>query len=371
MKRIITIVCCVCIVFTSIGIGVKANNLELYAYTRSIDAYDDYIQKRAGEFILVQQFDFNYLDIVVGKGIYVFSVLDESNVMIYPVLYNRTVLGEIVVGKDGDEVFGTFCRSYNEVLNDAYALTSKEEPLRLVLNEYGLTYMIGNTEYRVYPYGHNNSIENHKAAIAESNEFIECISKGIDYEHKIIDRYPNARTNTWSAYSNMGSYLNTYKPYGSVWCYAHCLYNIFLNLGINTYSSVSAVANMAASSAASAYISTIGPNLVNAGFSCTYSNSGSLSFSSIVNTIYNNNNYVFMGNQLKYSGAGYTWEDGHATVLYGYAYLYGTYYYDVWDPAYPNGGSGLITMTGPNYTYFSADGLTQLKWNLGYIRNIN
>ncbi len=35
-----------------------------------------------------------------------------------------------------------------------------------------------------------------------------------------------------------------------------------------------------------------------------------------------------------------------------------------------SGGSGLITMTGTNYTFFSADGLTQLKWNLGYIRNI-
>ena len=42
----------------------------------------------------------------------------------------------------------------------------------------------------------------------------------------------------------------------------------------------------------------------------------------------------------------------------------------VWDPAFPNGGSGAVTMSASSTTFYSADGLTQLKWNLGYIRNI-
>ncbi len=39
-------------------------------------------------------------------------------------------------------------------------------------------------------------------------------------------------------------------------------------------------------------------------------------------------------------------------------------------PAFPNGGSGAVTMSASSTTFYSADGLTQLKWNLGYIRNI-
>ena len=44
---------------------------------------------------------------------------------------------------------------------------------------------------------------------------------------------------------------------------------------------------------------------------------------------------------------------------------------ETWDPAFPNGGSGTVTMSASSTTFYSADGLTQLKWNLGYIRNIN
>ena len=53
-----------------------------------------------------------------------------------------------------------------------------------------------------------------------------------------------------------------------------------------------------------------------------------------------------------------------------FEYVSGSYYYYVWDPAFPNGGSGAVTMSASSTTFYSADGLTQLKWNLGYIRNI-
>ncbi len=353
-----------CITYT------KAHNTKLYAYTITINDYDDYVYEKAGEFILVQNYEFDYLDVVLGRGIYIFGDDNTAETMIYPVFYNGTVLGEIVVGKDNGEIIGTYCEAYNNVLNSVSLITTNENPLRIVLVEDSIEYYVGDSIYMIVTTNTNNQKSND--IIAKDNKMTfttVCVSDGMEYQHKYVDRYPSVRINTWNIYSYMGAYLDTYKPYSPGLCYAHCLFNIFKNLGINTYSSVGAVAAMAANNAAKAYISTIGPNLISAGFSCTYSNSGNLSFSSVVNTIYNNNNYVFMGNQLKYSGSN-SWIDGHATVIYGYYNVSGSYYYYVWDPAFPNGGSGAVTMSSSSTTFYSADGLTQLKWNLGYIRNI-
>ena len=353
MKLIKVILSFILFITCILPLKINANDLNFYVYTTISESHEKYVKEKVAYFINSQNYSFDTSKIMVGKGI---DIIDKEDVnkSLFPIWYENKIIATFLVADVDGKASGVYSTNYIEQLNAIYSKTSEENPIWIIVYEEEIYGIIGNDAYNL-----NDNIGSSDETIdisceLNTNSTVINAKDMIDYNTIVIPRYPTTYMNSWTEYA--------YLTGGPNWCCHYTLYNILRNLGYTSYSLTDIKSDLD-NNVGYSNLSDVTDYLTTQGFDYNSSETGYLSTSSVVNIIYNNDDYLFIvgTNQSDLSGK-------HAMVIVGYSIMSIETLYTVWDPHRTT--SGYSTIDASTRLVTTTNSKTY-KWDAGYIYNIN
>lgn len=344
MKRIIKILSAIMMFFAVISPRISANDSSLYAVATQEEGFTEFAESYGTSYIAGYyggNIDFNQIDI--GRGITIDDPKDYDKVL-FPVFRNNDIIGSLIVIDYKGQFTATYSELYADRLEQLQPLTSLETPLRIVVNNDDIFAVIDDKSYNL---NNSSSIDAALPSHLSDGRALK-VNDYLRYDEPVLTRIPTSYAKSWTVYDPQGT---------DYYCYSYALGNILLNMGYD-YTPKDIQDFMEGAKEASK--SDMNDFLESVGLSCTFKNRGYLAFESVMNIIYHNDSYIYIG-------AGNTADEtsSHAFVIYGYSSNGSRNLYRVWNPWY-------------DYTQsFDADtriittaSSTTFEWDNGYLYNI-
>lgn len=343
MKKIIKLVVLLFTIFMIVPIDVFANDeSSLFAYTSANSEVENFAKENVAIY-MSSHYNNNVGDYELGKGITIFTQKNQDKTL-FPIWENNRIIATFIVGYDSREFYAVYSEAYVDQLNYLSTVTSITSPMYIVTNNNGIYGVVGNEWYDL----------NRDAGIYELKESYSVNDKKLVNSFEKINIVPYIQTRIPTSYAKS---FNIYYIQTGSYCYSYALGNLLRNMGYTNYTPADIQNYMNYSSGASK--EDMSNYLKSKGLSCNYVNTGYLSFNDVMNIIYHNNSYIYIG-----AGSN-TRDSRHAFVIYGYFNNGTTELYNFWNPWYNfkqtmSAGNRIIeTETSETFT-----------WNNGYLYNI-
>lgn len=343
MKRFIKLIILLLTIFMIIPTNVFANeNTSLFAYTSATSEVENYAKENVAVY-MSSHYDNHVGGYELGKGITIFTQNNQDKTL-FPIWNNNRIIATFIVGNDSEGFYATYSESYVNQLNYLTRITSALSPMYIVANNKGIYGVVGNEWYDL----------NYNTGVYELKELYSVNDKKLVNSFEKINIIPYIQTRIPASYSK--SFSIYYIQTGS-YCYSYALGNLLRNMGYTSYTPADIQKYMNYSSGASK--KDMSNYLNSKGLNCSYANSGNLSFNDVMNIIYYNNSYIYIG------AVSNTRNAAHAFVIYGYFDNGITQLYNFWNPWY----NYKQTMSAGNRIIETATSET-FTWNNGYLYNI-
>lgn len=345
MKKIINIFL---IILLSIGVlstnAYADDNVSLYTISEININIENYAKENVGVYMNSHYDGKVNEDYKLGQGIKIYN-LNYDNKMIFPVWDNNRIIATFVVEEKDEEICAVYSEAYVNQLNYLINISSVVSPICIFSDDYGIYAVVDNTWYDL----NGNAGDGETKTVLLNNDGIIINS----FDKLEITPYLQPRIAT----SYAKSFTIFYSQGSGMYCYSFALGNILLNMGYSncTPSNIQAYMNYKEG----ATKDELKNYLVSKGLTCTYSNSGYLSFDDVMNVIYNKNSYIYIGAKSN------TRDANHAFVIYGYYNDGNTQLYNFWNPWY----TYKQTMSATT-RIINTKSTETFTWNKGYLYDI-
>ena len=341
MKRLLSILMAVLIVLALVPNSTFADSV-FYVNTENWNNHEEYAKKYVANYVLGDNdsVDISYVDL--GKGITIYDEYDYDK-MLFPVIYKCTIYGTLMTVNYEDSITGIYTKEWASKLNELSKLTSKSDPLTLVVENDCLFGVIGNDWYDIsgnqisHKYGNRITFGNNVTNAFET----------LDFKIPVLTRASLSKFLPW----------NIYEIQTGDYCYSYAMGNILMNMGYSSYTP-SDIQEYTGYDKRATKLEMVN-YLDSKGLKCSYSNSGYLSYDSVVSLI-GQDYYIYIGckdvDNLK---------ESHAMVISGYMNDGGLKTYRIWNPWY-----SYTQAIDANSRLIATKTSRTFKWDNGYIHSI-